>query len=364
MDSIKSVDPKAGTGLVLAEIASRIRGSVSGDSAALAVGLCSLEEPIKGGLSFIKTASNIKEIAKHRSVELAALLVPSDFDETLISKLSLSYRLNLIRVSDPFKALIELVPLFYTSPSLPPGVDSQARIDPSAQIGKDVSIGPFSWVGANVVIEDSVIIYPNVSVYPGARLGARTVIHAGAVIREHSVIEPDCVIHSGAIIGAEGFGYVPDTKAGLLKVPQIGITRLASGVEIGANACVDRATLGSTSIGKGSKVDNLVQIGHNTKIGRYSVICGLAGLAGSCKIGNNVVIGGAAGIKDHASVADGCRVAGRSEVWRDLTVPGDYMGAPAIPHFEKRRQLAALAQLPEFLKAFRKSSRRLEDSDK
>ncbi len=348
------------TGLTLRQVTSLVKGNLRGDPAVIARSLCSLEEPTNDGITFIKSAKNLQELLS-RSVRLAALLVPREFDDKQIERLSLGYSLNLIEVPDPFRALISLVPSFYANSPMYPGIDPGARVDPSAQLGKDVSVGAFAWVGPHVVIGDGVTIYPQVCIYPGVKIGPRSIVHAGAVVREHCVIEADCIIQPGAIIGAEGFGYLPDKEAGLVKVPQIGTARLAPGVEIGANACVDRATLGSTVVGKGTKIDNLVQVGHNTKIGQFSIICGLSGLAGSCKIGNNVVLGGAVGVQDHAVIADGIRVAGRSEVWGELRVPGDYQGTPAIPHMERKRQLAALAQLPEFFKKFKKVDRKKKD---
>jgi UDP-3-O-[3-hydroxymyristoyl] glucosamine N-acyltransferase len=227
-------------------------------------------------------------------------------------------------------------------------------VHPSAKIGSGVSIGEFAVVGPLTEIGDNVVIHPHVVLYPGVKIGPRSIIHSHAAIREDSVLGAETVIQNGAVIGADGFGYVPDAKLGLVGVPQLGTVNLGDRVEVGANSAIDRATLGTTTIGLGTKIDNLVQIGHNTRIGRFSILCGQVGIAGSCEIGNQVVIGGQAGVGDHLKIADGIRVGAKSGVVSDLTEKGDYLGFPPLPAQVARRVFAILPQLPDL---FRKLKR-------
>ena len=165
------------------------------------------------------------------------------------------------------------------------------------------------------------------------------------MIREDCIVGSDTVIQNGAVIGADGFGYVPDKELGLAPVPQVGVVVLSDRVDVGANACIDRATLGTTLVGLGTKIDNLVQVGHNTKIGKFAILCGQTGVAGSCDIGNQVVLGGAVGVADHIQIVDGCRIAGKSVVFGNLTEKNDYAGYPARPAGEWRRSMAIVSKL-------------------
>jgi UDP-3-O-[3-hydroxymyristoyl] glucosamine N-acyltransferase len=324
----------------VAALASKVNAAVAGDESMEIRGVCSLEEPASAHLSFDKSVSikklqiNLKKIA----VKPLAVLVRRDTVKGGAESLAAECGLTLLVVEKPFEALLDLVPLFYTPPKLAAGVSARAEVSPTAILGQGVSVGAFSVIGDEVVIGDGVTIHPQVVVYPGARIGARSVIHAGAVIREFSIIGADCVVQPGAVIGADGFGYVPDPKLGLRPVPQIGITQLEDRVDIGANACVDRGAFGRTKIGMGSKLDNLVQVGHNTTVGRFSIACGQTGIAGSCTIGNQVVLGGQVGVADHIKIADGVRVAAQSGVTGHLETRGDYAGFPAIPAAEWRRR--------------------------
>ena len=281
--------------------------------------------------------------------KIAALIIPENINPT-----SLPAGPILIKVPDPLRAVITLVPLFYEKSASPPGVSPKADVDPSVKLGAGVHIGAFSSIAALSEIGERTVIHPNVTIYAGTRIGKDCVIHAGAVIREECELGDGCVVQNGAVIGADGFGYLPDPAKGLTSVPQVGNVKISAQVDIGANSCIDRAALGSTIVGRGSKIDNLVQVGHNVRIGEHSLLCGQAGVAGSVKIGNGCVLGGQSGVADHLTLADGVRLAAQTGVTGNLSEKGDYAGFPAIPARVWRRQLGTLSRLAKNIKLLEK----------
>lgn len=338
-----SVDVK----IPLSEIARRSEGRLLGASSTDIIGISSLEEALPGTLSFYsgKSLAELTEIMA--TTACSALLVRS---ELAIQP----GRVALIQVRDPQRALIELLPLFYLKSTPGPTVHPSAVVDPSAVVAPSASVGPYCVIGARVKVGEGAVLHPHVVIYHDATIGAQAEIHSGAIIREHCQVGPEVVIQNGAVIGSDGFGYIPGPQ-GLEAVPQVGNVTLAARVEVGANSCIDRATLGQTKVGGGTKIDNLVQVGHNVKIGQNSILCGQVGVAGSVKIGSQVVLGGAAGVADHIKIMDGCRFASKSGVTSDITAPGDYAGFPASPATEWRRQMVALRRLPELLKKLKLS---------
>lgn len=320
------------------DIALKVKGHLIGDGAIRVKGVCPIDHPEPDCLSFIKGTSTKKILAALEGSSVPVLLVPNGVKEFNVA---FKHR-ALIAVNDPLAALVDISPLFFSSPNFGTGISPLAQVDPTASIGNDVTIGAFSCVGPGAQLADNVTVFPHVTIYPNAKIGRGCVIHSGAVIREHCLVGESTVIHNGAVIGADGFGFIPDPELKLKKVPQIGNVIIGSQVEIGANTCIDRATLGSTTIGQGTKIDNLVQVGHNVKIGMYSIVCGQAGIAGSCEIGDGVVIGGNAGIADHIKIASGCRIAAKAGVINDLTEKGDYAGHPAIKASAWMRQAALM----------------------
>jgi UDP-3-O-[3-hydroxymyristoyl] glucosamine N-acyltransferase len=331
---------RTGVSIRLDEIARRVNGELLGDGSVLITGICALEERLPGLLSLFtgQSRSALRTIVE--SQPPTAILVRADFAP--LEEVATNY----IRVKDPVNALIDLNELFFERIADWNGISPQAVIDPSAKIAANVSVAPFAVIGARALIEAGVTIYPHAVIYPDVHIGAGTTIHSGATIREQVTIGAQCIIQNGAVVGADGFGYRPSAR-GLRAVPQVGRVILAAGVEVGANTCIDRATLGATEIGEGTKLDNLVQVGHNVSIGSHSLVCGQVGIAGSARIGSQVVIGGGAGIADHVAVHDKIRIAALSGVSGDLKAPGDYGGYPAIEAGQWRRQIAALRLLPK-----------------
>jgi UDP-3-O-[3-hydroxymyristoyl] glucosamine N-acyltransferase len=308
------------------KIAELINAQIFGNADLNITSLCALNEPILGALTF-STASNEKNILKALTTPLPSAIIISD--KIALSN-ELKSKLVVLQVKNPQSAFQTLVNHFYPPKKPLAVVSSKADIDPSAKIGKNVSIGAFSVIGANVVIEDNVIIYPHVVIYENSTIGSNTIIHSGSIIRENCMIQSDCVIQNGAVIGSDGFGYLPNQLGELISVPQVGTVNIGNKVDIGANTTIDRATLGTTFIADGVKIDNQVQIGHNVKIDKHSVICGQTGIAGSVKIGKHVVLGGQTGVADHVTIKDQVRIGSSGKVERDIEKPGDYAGHPLL----------------------------------
>lgn len=255
-----------------------------------------------------------------------------------------------IVVPDPIRALVEISPLFFEHERLPVGTHPTAIIDPSAHVPPSAAIGAYCVIGAHVVIGERAQLFPHVCLYSSVRLGNDVTIHAHAVVREGCDLADGVVLQPGAVIGADGFGYIPDPKLGIRHVPQMGAVKLSEAVEIGANSCVDRGTLGNTTIGPGTKLDNLVQVGHNVQIGRFSMLCGQVGIGGSAVVGDQVILGGNSGVADHITVASKVRVAAKAGVVQDIAESGDYGGHPAVPAQQWRRMVVALGSLPDRLR--------------
>lgn len=342
----------------LSDIAARIGGTVLGDRDTPIKGICAFDEEEEGCISFTLETLKKKINTLLKDTTVSAVIVKNKVDTSEIKQYT-----NLILVEDPLAAVVTLVPLFYTPPEVTREVSDKADIHPTAQIGEGVSIGAFSVIGPGAVIGDEATIHPHVTVYEGAKIGPRAIVHSGAAIRERCCIGADSIVQNGAVIGADGFGYIPDETQGLRQVPQIGVVTIADNVEVGANSCIDRATFGTTVIGKSTKIDNLVQVGHNTKIGQRTILCGHTAIAGSCNIGNDVVFGGKAGMSDHRTIPDGCRIAAGAGVDIDLTKKGDYGGPSAIPSFEYKRQRYILRNLHSIIKELQ-NSRHIEDEEK
>ncbi len=250
-----------------------------------------------------------------------------------------------IKVKNADLAMATLLEAFEPeSPFFEMNIHPTAIIDKTAKIGKGCRIGANSYIGKNVVLEDNVIIYPNVSIFDDTTIGKHTTIWSGTVIRERSEIGSHCIFHANVSIGADGFGYRPSEK-GLTKIPHIGNVVIGNDVEIGANSCIDRGKFSSTILGDGCKIDNLVQIGHNSVLGRFCIMAGNSGLAGSVTLGDGVIIGGSASIKDHTTIHSGAKVGAGSGVIADVAAGKTVVGYPACDAREKMKQWVALRKL-------------------
>lgn len=253
-----------------------------------------------------------------------------------------------IKVKNADLAMSQVLELFAPpSPVFHVEIHPTAVIDSTATIGKGSKIGANVYVGPKTTIGENTILYPNVTIMDECSIGDKTVIWSGTVVRERCHIGHQCIIHPNATIGADGFGFRPDPQKGLVKIPQIGNVVIGNGVEIGANACVDRGKFSSTVLGDGCKIDNLVQIGHNSKLGRFCIMAGNSGLAGSVTLGNGVIIGGSASIKDHTTLGDGAIVGAGSGVVSDVEAGKTVLGYPAVDARDALKQWAILKRLVE-----------------
>jgi UDP-3-O-[3-hydroxymyristoyl] glucosamine N-acyltransferase len=251
-----------------------------------------------------------------------------------------------IKVKNADLAMSQVLALFaHPMPELYVDIHPTAVVDQSAIIGIGTKIGAGCYIGPKVKIGEHATIYPNVTILDDCTIGKDTVIWSGTVVRERCHIGNDCIIHPNATIGADGFGFRACAERGLVKVPQIGNVIIGNGVEIGANSCVDRGKFSSTVVGDGCKIDNLVQIGHNSKLGRFCIMAGHSGLAGSVTLGNGVIIGGSASIKDHTTIGDGAIVGAGSGVTADIPAGKTMLGYPAVEGRDALRQWAILKRL-------------------
>ncbi|MCB0353905.1 MAG: UDP-3-O-(3-hydroxymyristoyl)glucosamine N-acyltransferase [Bdellovibrionales bacterium] len=331
----------------LSKLASTISADLIGDPATTISGICSFHEQKGGEITYL---AHFKNASQLEGLKAAAIILPRDgISRADAEKLSIPVLL----VESPQRSIIDLVSIFYP-PLLPePGVHPSAVVHPTASIGDGVSIGPFCVVGRDCVLGNGVVLHSHVVLYDGVILENGVTVHAGANIREYCALASGCVVQNGAVIGSDGFGYIPDKAQGIIPVPQIGTVRLGNRVDIGANSCIDRATLGSTSVSDLTKIDNLVQVGHNVRIGSGSILCAQVGIAGSCNIGSGVTLGGQTGVSDHITIADGVRTAGQTGVSEHLVDKGDYAGFPSVPVKTFWRQMAALRKLPGLIRTRR-----------
>jgi UDP-3-O-[3-hydroxymyristoyl] glucosamine N-acyltransferase len=312
-----------------------------GDTSIQISNLSSIETPQPDTVTFIRADS--AELVAKRIATLPTPMVVVVPEKAAPSAIPTGIALLLAKES--YSAFLNLVPLFFEEPKFEPGIHPSAVIHPTAAVHPTASVGAYCSVGARTVIGRNSVLLPNVNVYEDVSIGDSVTIHCGASIRSHTVINARVTIHNNAVIGADGFGYTPDPAVGLRKVPQVGNVIIGSDVEIGANTCIDRGAFGPTTIGRGTKIDNLVQIGHNTSVGEFCIICGQAAIAGSVKIGPKVVVGGSAGIANHLEIVSGVRLGGWAGVTSNLLEPGDYMGFPAIKATEWRRTQVQLRRL-------------------
>jgi UDP-3-O-[3-hydroxymyristoyl] glucosamine N-acyltransferase len=316
----------------LGEIADFVGGQYVGDRNRGVSSVAPLAEARAEHLSFL---SNRKYATLLAQTKAGAILVPRNLegeDE------------RWIRVDDPYFAIARIMTRWFSTRPLPKGVSPKASISPSAKLGTNVAVGPFATIGDNVVIGNNVAIFQSVSIEAGSTLGDDSIIYPNVVIYDGTRIGCRCIIHAGVIIGSDGYGFAMH-EGKHHKIPQIGIVRIEDDVEIGAGTTIDRAALGETVIGEGTKIDNLVQIGHNVKIGKHCLLVSQVGVAGSTELGDHVFVAGQSGFSGHLKIGHRVQVAAKSAVLADVPDDTKVMGSPAMPFNEFARRHAAVKKL-------------------
>ena len=318
----------------LDELALALGGTVEGDAEVEISGVAGLEE---AGMSEISFLSNRRYATLFRSSRAGAVLV---------SRQEPSHGKTVVRCEDPYLAFAKVLEIFRPSPKAIPGVSPLAVVDGQAT---GAQVMPFAYVGTGAVVGEGTIVHPHVYVGPGAVVGRDCLLMAGSVVMDGCVVGDRVVLNPGAVVGGEGFGFVP-TKAGLVKIPQTGRAVVGNDVEVVANSCVDRAAMGDTKVGSGTKMDNLVQVGHGAEIGSHNVLVAYSAIAGSTRTGTGVTMAARTLLLGHLDIGDGVTVGAMSMVTGDVPAGEKRTGSPAVEHRDWLRIASATKELPDLLK--------------
>jgi UDP-3-O-[3-hydroxymyristoyl] glucosamine N-acyltransferase len=320
------------------QIAELLGGKVEGDPDTRVDGISRIEDGKPGSLTFL---ANPKYARYLYSTSASIVLVSNELE------LERTPPATIIRVKDPYRSLAKLLAKMEQIPDRH-GIEEPSWIAPGAVLGEDVYVGAFSYVSKGARIGNNVKIFPQVYISENVIIGDNTIIFSGTKIHHNTRIGENCIIHSGVIIGGDGFGFAPQSGSDFTKVPQIGNVIIEDNVEIGSNTCIDRATIGSTVLRKGVKLDNLIQVAHNVEIGENTVIAAQTGISGSTKIGRNCMIGGQVGIVGHLTIADGTKIAAQSGVGQSVTREcSAQQGSPSFDVIPYQRSYVLFRKLPE-----------------
>ncbi|MHC5082137.1 MAG: UDP-3-O-(3-hydroxymyristoyl)glucosamine N-acyltransferase [Planctomycetota bacterium] len=329
----------------LDELAARIGGRVQGDGKVVITHVAPIGTAETGAITFIANPLYRRMLGQTKA---SAVIVPADVEAP---------DRNLLVTDNSYLAFAKAVDLFHPEPSPPAaGVKPGAHVDPTAALGQGVTVYPGAFVGPQAVLGEGCVLHPGVYVGEGVSVGAHTVLHANVALYPGTVVGNRVIIHAGAVMGSDGFGFAMD-RGENVKIRQVGHVVLEDEVEIGANCTVDRAVLGETRIGQGTKIDNLVQIGHNVTIGKNCVIVAQVGISGSSTIGDRVTLAGQVGVAGHITIGDGAEVGAKSGVVDDVPPGKKVLGLPAIPLAEAKRALLITRYLPETGKSLEGSGR-------
>lgn len=333
------------------QIAGILEGTVDGDPNAEVSQLSKIEEGTEGSLTFL---ANPKYKSFIYSTQASITIVNNDFEPE--EKLTTT----LIKVDDAYKAFTKLLEYYNQIKLNKSGVESPSHVSVTATIGANHYIGAFSYIGDNVTIGDNVKIFPNSYIGDNVTIGDNSIVFSGGKIYSECIIGKNCVINSGAIIGADGFGFAPDENGEYSKVPQIGNVILEDNVDVGAATTIDRATLGSTIIRKGVKLDNQIQIAHNVEIGKNTVIAAQTGVAGSTKIGENCQIGGQVGIAGHLTLGNNVRIQAQSGIGRNIKDNETLQGSPSFGYSDWNKSYVHFKNLPKIVKSINAIEKKLD----
>ena len=326
----------------LGEIAARLDCQIEGPPDLEISGVAGLEEASDTDLAFL---ANPRYLRTALETHAAAVIV--DLETRLEGK-------HLLRSPNPYLTFAKALEIFAPAWKPEPGIHPTAVIAPGAQLGRNPSVGPYVVIEDGAVIGDDSVLKSFVVVYRGARIGHRFVAHSNAVVRENVEVGDDVILQNGVVLGGDGFGFAKQPDGSYYKIAVTGRLVVESGVEIQANSCIDRATVGETRLRRGVKIDNLVQVGHGCDIGEHTLLCGQVGLAGSCRVGREAVLAGQAGAAGHLSIGDRAVVTAQSGVGNDVEPDKIVSGSPAMDHSRWLKCVAIYAKLPEMASAFRK----------
>lgn len=329
----------------LAQIASLLELRLENGSPQTEItGVVGIEEAGPGQLTFV---ANPKYAAAAKATSAAAVIVGEEFPAIPTATL---------RSRNPYLAFARAIELFYQPPGYEPGIHPTAVIHPTARIGANAHIGPYVTIDRDVVIGESAVLLAHVAIYPGVKIGDHFFAHAHAVVREYCRLGDSVILQNGVVIGADGFGFAKDDSGHWYKIVQSGPAVLEDDVEVQANSCIDRASVGETRIGRGVKIDNVVQVGHGSQVGPDTLLCAQVGLAGSTQLGKNVILAGQVGVAGHCRVGDGVIVTAQSGTHGDIPAGSMVSGSPAFDHKHWMRCTALFAKLPEIAKMARNKS--------
>jgi UDP-3-O-[3-hydroxymyristoyl] glucosamine N-acyltransferase len=314
----------------------------NGSPATEITGVNGIEQAGPGELTFV---SNPRYAAAARSTKAAAVIVAQDFP---------AISAPMLRAKDPYLSFARALELFHPRPTYTPGVHPTAIIDPTASIGAHAHIGPYVVINQHVEIGDHAVLLAHVVIYPGVKIGANFFAHAHAVVRENCRIGNNVLLHNGVVIGCDGFGFAKTPEGKWHKIPQPAPAVIEDDVEVQANSCIDRASVGETRVGRGVKIDNLVQVGHGAKVGHDALLAAQVGIAGSTEIGNRVILTGQVGVVGHVKVGDAAIVTPQSGVAQDIPAGALVSGSPAVDHKAWLKYSAILPRLPELVRTLRK----------
>jgi UDP-3-O-[3-hydroxymyristoyl] glucosamine N-acyltransferase len=326
----------------LSTLAEQLGATLHGDSDLEITSAAGLDDAGPGQLTFV---ANPKYVPLARTTRASAVLVDPAFETISAATL---------RIANPYLAFARALELLYPIPAYQPGIHPTAVISPTAHIGPNAHIGAYVVIGDNVAVGPNPVILPHVVIYAGARIGSHFFAHAHAVVRENCRLGDHVMLQNGVIIGADGFGFArlskPEPGSAWHKIPQTGPTILDDNVEVQANSTVDRASIGQTRIGPGTKIDNLVQVGHGCSVGADTLLCSQVGLAGSTHVGNNVILAGQVGVAGHCTIGDGAVATAQSGIPGDVPAGATVSGYPAFDNRKWLRSAAIFQRLPEIIR--------------
>jgi UDP-3-O-[3-hydroxymyristoyl] glucosamine N-acyltransferase len=331
----------------LGELANRLGAELRGDAELEVTGVKGIEEAGPTEVTFV---ANPRYAALARTTKAAAVLVEPDFQQISTATL---------RLRNPYLAFSRALGFFYQPPAYPAGIHPTAVIDPTAQVGAGAHIGAYVVIGPGVRLGDHATLLPHVVLYAGVQVGSHFFAHAHAVVRENCILGDNVTLENGVIVGADGFGFAKNEAGEWEKIPQSGVVRLGNRVDVQANACIDRATVGTTVIGNGTKVDNLVQVGHGSHVGENTMLCGQVGLAGSSVVGSNAILAGQSAVAGHCTLGDGVILTAQSAVSHDVPPGKMISGSPGFDNRIWLRAVTVFQRLPELLKRIDRLEKKL-----